>query len=458
MNGMTSYAPSTTETVSGADTEKRTSVGETVETMKREAKEEAAKEDVESAPAGPPTYEFPDGGREAWSVVIGAWLVSFSTFGYINAYGVYQDYYQTHQLSNYSASSISWIGSLQLAFIFWGGVMTGRLFDKGHMRITVFVGSVLSVFSLMMTSLASTYYQILLSQGVGLGLGLGLLFTPAISCISHWFRRRRALANGVLASGSSTGGIIFPIMLNKLANNPNVGYAWAVRATAFVVLGCLVLANLLLKTRLPKREHGIIVDFSVFKDKTYTIYVLGCFFVLFGIYLPFFFLQQYAIQQGVNENLAFYSLTFLNAASVFGRVLPNFLADYVGPLNVLIPACFVTSILIFVLLAVKSAAGMIVYALVFGFFSGSYVSVIPAGTASLTTDMATIGIRIGMSFFMVGFAGLFGTPVVGAIIAHQGGSTYWGATTFSGLVCFIGVGFLVWARQRQARKTGSWRV
>ncbi|KZT25256.1 MFS monocarboxylate transporter-like protein [Neolentinus lepideus HHB14362 ss-1] len=463
MTGAISYAPSTTETVSGGDPAKRPS-GESavdndnIENEKKVQDAEAATKKVESTPAGPPTYEFPDGGKVAWSVVVGAWLVSFSSFGYVNAYGVYQDYYQTHQLSEYSASTISWIGSLQLAFIFWGGVMTGRLFDKGYMRIIVLIGSVLTVFALMMTSLAKTYYQIILAQGVALGLGLGLLFTPAISCISHWFRRRRALANGVLASGSSTGGIIFPIMLNKLANNPNVGYAWAVRATGFVVLGCLVVANLLLRTRLPPREHGRIVDFSVFKDKTYTIYVVGCFFVLFGIYLPFFFLQQYAIQQGVDQNIAFYSLAFLNAASLFGRVIPNFLADYVGPLNVLIPACFMTSILIFVFLSVKSAAGVVLYALVFGFFSGSYVSVIPAGTASLTKDMATIGIRIGMSFFVVGFAGLFGTPVVGAIISRQGGSTYWGAATFSGLVCFIGVAFLVWARQRQVRKTGTWRV
>ncbi|EPQ56604.1 MFS general substrate transporter [Gloeophyllum trabeum ATCC 11539] len=460
MNGTTSYAPSTTETATEKnDTERRQSVGD-VDEQKDEEKEQTVTKEIDAEAASPPTYDydFPDGGWQAWSVVVGSWLVSFSTFGYINAYGVYQDYYQTHQLADYSASAITWIGSLQLAFIFWGGMLTGRLFDKGYMRHLVFAGSVLSVFCLMMTSLAKSYYQILLAQGVGLGLGFGLLYVPAISCISHWFRRRRALANGVLASGSSTGGIVFPIMLNKLANNPNIGYGWAVRATGFVVLGCLLVGNFLLKTRLPRREHGAVLDFSMFKDVTYSIYVVGCFFVLFGIYLPFFFLQQYAIQQGISENIAFYSLAFLNAASLFGRVVPNFVADYVGPLNVLIPACFVTSVLIFIFLAVHTPAGVVVYALVFGFFSGTYVSVIPAGTASLTADMATIGIRIGMSFFVVGFGGLFGSPVIGAIIARQGGGTYWGAAVFSGIVCLIGTAFLVWARQRQVAKTGSWKA
>ncbi len=31
--------------------------------------------------------DFPEGGTRAWLVVLGAYCVSFSTFGYVNAYG-----------------------------------------------------------------------------------------------------------------------------------------------------------------------------------------------------------------------------------------------------------------------------------------------------------------------------------------------------------------------------------
>ncbi|KDQ61330.1 hypothetical protein JAAARDRAFT_30747 [Jaapia argillacea MUCL 33604] len=458
----TTYAPSaapstTSTTIVDRDVEKSASNDRPV-TADTDVPTKDEQITTQTVPAPGPPGDFPDGGWEAWSVVAGAWLTSFCTFGYINAYGVYQNYYQLHQLSNYTPSDISWIGSLQLGFIFWGGIFVGRLFDMGHLRWLLLFGSIWTVFSLMMVSLATTYWQIILAQGVALGLGLGVLFIPAVSTISHWFKYRRAAANGVLASGSSCGGIIFPIMLNKLANNPNIGFGWAVRATGFVVMGCLIAANLLLKTRLPKRKHGKFVDFGVFKDTTFAIYTAGAFFVLLGLYLPFFYLQSYALLKGIDQNLAFYSLTILNAASLFGRVVPNYLADGFGTLNILIPACFAASALIFVFLAVHTAAGLIVFAIFFGFFSGTYVSIIPAGTASLTKDMSTIGIRNGMSFFMVGWAALFGTPIAGAIVSHQGGETFWGAVVFSGVSALFGVGLLVWARERQVKVKGTWRV
>lgn len=41
----------------------------------------------EEAKAGLPQMTFPEGGIRAWSVVAGAFCISFCTFGYLNAYG-----------------------------------------------------------------------------------------------------------------------------------------------------------------------------------------------------------------------------------------------------------------------------------------------------------------------------------------------------------------------------------
>jgi hypothetical protein len=91
------------------------------------------------------------------------------------------------------------------------------------------------------------YYQIFLAQGIGMGIGMGLLFLPAISVTSHYFRQRRVAAMGVVLSGkslpcfhmhradllagSSLGAVIYSIMLNNLFNG-SAGFAWGVRCAA----------------------------------------------------------------------------------------------------------------------------------------------------------------------------------------------------------------------------------
>ena len=58
---------------------------------------------------------------------------------------------------------------------------------------------------MMMTSLATEYYQVFLAQGLVVGIGSGLLFTPAISLVGTYFVKKRALATGIAACGSSLG-------------------------------------------------------------------------------------------------------------------------------------------------------------------------------------------------------------------------------------------------------------
>lgn len=69
----------------------------------------------------------------------------FATFGYQNAYGVFQDFYGRAETG--TASQVSWIGSTQLFFIASIGLFSGRLVDLGHFRWVMLGGSLLYVFS-----------------------------------------------------------------------------------------------------------------------------------------------------------------------------------------------------------------------------------------------------------------------------------------------------------------------
>ena len=51
----------------------------------------------------------------------------------------------------------------------------------------------------MLLSLCTEYYQIFLCQGIGIGLGFGFLMNLTVGVPAQWFRRRRAVAMGVVS-------------------------------------------------------------------------------------------------------------------------------------------------------------------------------------------------------------------------------------------------------------------
>ncbi|OHE96512.1 hypothetical protein CORC01_08110 [Colletotrichum orchidophilum] len=64
-----------------------------------------------------------------------------------------------------------------------------------------------------MTSLATEYRQIFLAQGLCIGVGQGL---PSVTLISTYFFRKRVFAVTTAATGTSTGGVIFPAIIQYL--------------------------------------------------------------------------------------------------------------------------------------------------------------------------------------------------------------------------------------------------
>jgi MFS family permease len=134
----------------------------------------------------------------------------------------------------------------------------------------------------MMASISTKYYQFILSQGVCSALGASMIFYPSMSAVTTWFFRRRALALGITASGSSLGGVIFPIMVERLI--PEVGFPWTMRICAFLILGIMILCNLTVVSRIPPRPRPVRPrDFVVpFKEATFSLLAFGTFLEWMG--------------------------------------------------------------------------------------------------------------------------------------------------------------------------------
>lgn len=366
--------------------------------------------------------------------------------GVINTWGSFQTYYEQNVLSDVSSSSIAWIGSLQSFLLMLFGVVTGPLFDAGYFRGLVSFGTFMLPFGLMMTSISTKYWHFILAQGVCIGLGSGCLFVPSVAILPQYFKNKRGFANGLAASGSSIGGVIYPIMFNQLQNK--AGFPWATRALGFLSFGTCCISFCLMRMRFQPKEKRKLVQLSAYKEPAYVLFSIAMFLGFLGFYNFLFYVQSYAIDTGiVDSTLGFYLLSMLNAGSTVGRILPNFIADHTGPLNMLTPAATATAILAFAWIGVHNVPGIIVLAVLYGLCSGGFVSLPPVVMASLTKDIRDLGTRLGMMFATTSIGLLIGTPIGGAILNNT--NTYLGVQLFA--ACCLITSASIFAALRYSR-------
>ncbi|RSL93770.1 hypothetical protein BHE90_011386 [Fusarium euwallaceae] len=358
--------------------------------------------------------DFPDGGLRAWLVAIGASGAFFCTLGYTNVFGIFQAYYMFNQMPERSADDIAWIGSIQGFLIFATGAVGGPLFDRFGAWL-IRPAAVLYIFAIMMTSICKEYWQFMLAQGVLTGLANGLLMFPALAAVPQWFNANRGAAMGLSIAGSSLGAVVFPIVLSKLLTTTDLGFGWSVRITAFVMLPILAFSAICIRARLPPRRTQFFL-WSSFKQPMYVLLIVALFFGMVGMYVPLFLLPTYAIKKGMSESLASYMVAIINAASIFGRVIPGVLGDKFGRINTLIGATLATGIIVFCWPEAESNASIIVIAAVFGFCSGAIISGGSVAVTLCTDDPKNIGTYMGVGMALASFSALIGPPVSGAMI------------------------------------------
>jgi len=423
-----------------------------------------------TAPGPMDPSSFPDGGLKAWLVVFGGACRLSVSFGWINCkspihlfhncnlltmttgIGVFQAYNQTALLSSYSPSTIAWISSIEAFMMFALGPIFGFVYDSHGPRLLLLFGSFCHVFGLLMASISASYYQILLSQGICSAMGASAIFYAATCAVCTWFFHHRALALGIIAAGSSVGGVIFPILVEHLL--PKIGFPWTMRVAAFAILGILIIANVTLKSRLPPTPHPFVFGAFIkpLREPPFALMVLGSFFLFFGFFLPYNFVILQAEAIGMSRSLSAYLVAILNGASIFGRTIPPYLADRRGRFNVtIIMTVFSGIICLAIWLPSESNAPVIVFIALYGFSSGAVVSVAQACVAQIG-DIREFGLRNGVLWAIAGITALCGNPIGGALLADEAGFVH--LEIFTGVMILVGT--LGWLAVRWSLV--GWRI
>ncbi|KAJ7823790.1 MFS general substrate transporter [Mycena olivaceomarginata] len=398
--------------------------------------------DPESPNSPPPeAIVIPDGGFVAWRTIFGAWLVMLSTFGYVYAFGVQEDFYVRTLRCRFSSRPFP-----------------EKLFDNGHFHALEISGGVLFTFSYVVW-FGVIVPHLFAVQGVGMGVGLGLTFLPTLGIVVHHFRRKRGLASGIVLSGSSVGATIFPIRYDSHLV-PKLGFGKTIRATAAIIPPCLVLGNLLMRTRLPSRRNNPAAPSvnikSFFSDVEYIWAMAGLMFSALGVFFPIIYIQLFSVQHRVDNTLAFYSVAMMNVSGGIVRIIATHLGDVYGPFNVQMTCSFCCGVLVWAMLGIHNGASLVVISILYGAFSGTWISLGFACIASLARSPEEVGARSGIALAVMSLGVLASAPIQGALLGSN--FTWIKAVAFSTTLMFTGAACSATARTLLAQRKSSRRV
>lgn len=162
-------------------------------------------------------------------------------------------------------------------------------------------------------------------------------FYPVTGAISEWFDESRGLALGIAASGSSVGGIFWPLLLDKLFETMSeeaVHRIIAIISAPLLLLSCFLVRERKEVARRDKsgseaRPWTSSISKAVFDWRFISLSL--CLMILYcGMLVPFYYVSLYAKDNGIEKSMAHNLLAVTYTGSFFGRIGAGWLADRVG--------------------------------------------------------------------------------------------------------------------------------
>ncbi|CAO3573113.1 unnamed protein product [Mortierella alpina] len=421
-----------------------------------------------------------DGGPRAWLVVFGSFLVhsfAFAPTEYV--FGIFELHYHD-VFPNATASSIAFVGTTGSAVTYLAGFLAGIVADRFGFRITAFAGTIIMTVSLVLASFSTQLWHLYLTQGILFGIGASLAYYPSIAVPSHYFTKKRGLATGLAVSGVGVGGLVLAPLTHLLIDKFDI--FWTLRILAAL---CLVVCGVASSLIVERKEHA---DFDsaastpkpsvekcedlgslaspqsadsekrpffealkVFKDARFLSLSLAELAASVGFLIPLYYMQTYSVFIGISAERGALILGLSNGASFAGRILLGLVSDYVSNARVLLFCSWATAFSVLVLWTVSRSFGMMLLTgLMYGFFAGGYVSLVPVAVAESfgTKHMAS---TIGLMYATGGLGMLGGAPLAGFLldvtkpnISYLPVTLTAGVTMLLGAVCITSWAYLNW--------------
>ncbi|KAF9414761.1 hypothetical protein BGZ94_000287 [Podila epigama] len=382
----------------------------------------------------------PDGGLRAWLVVLGSFLIHtfcFAPTEYI--FGMFEHHY-LEIFADSSHGSIALIGTIGSSTTYFAGFVSGVAADRFGYRITALLGTATMAVALILASFATQVWQL-------------LIYFPAIGAPSHWFDAKRGFALGLAVSGTGLGGLALAPATQALIDSLGVG--WTLRALAlFCVIVCGTASFLIVERESGKEVpepvtpssdvemgavseklasssspstpeesepkmgglKGFFSELKVFKNPQFLSLTCAEVAASIGFLIPMYYFQTYSVFIGLTAQNGALIAGISSGASCLGRIALGFAADRM-PKTIVVSICaWITAGSILIIWTLSKSFGVyMLFAIVYGFFAGGYVSLVPL-VVSETFGSHQVSTVIGFMYAVSGVGMLSGAPIAGALL------------------------------------------
>lgn len=133
----------------------------------------------------------------------------------------------------------------------------------------------------------------------------------------------------------------------------------------------------------------------------------------------------------------------------------NAMATNLGLFNMLIIVIVAMGALTFALFGVLSPGAVIAFSILYGFFSGAFLSLSAPAILGMAKNVDEAGMSLGLAYFISSFAFLTGAPIDGALLGNVNDPRWYRPTVFSGAVLMVGAVFFTSARFLLVKRRGT---
>ena len=370
-----------------------------------------------------------------WVVVIACLIITTTILGISYSFGVF--FKSLESEFGLTRGAISGVFSVYMLLNCVFSILGGWALDRYGPRIIVLLMGLFTGLSLLLTSQASSPWQLFISYGLLLAIGTGATYIVVMSTTSRWFDKKRGLALGITGSGTGLGTLLVAPFATYLISN----LGWRM---AYIIIGSIAWLVVIPLSRLLKKnpaEIGALPDgaksgsgemgieeprregntrpteFSLLQaSRTSNFWLLGAIWLLYSFcYLMLLtHIVPHATDIGMSVMEAAVILSLMGGSNIAGRLLMGRVSDSIGRKATAITCALLVVGAMMWLIWSQDLWMLYLFGIVFGF---SFGGLDPAVTALIgdSFGLRSIGVIMGTLNVAWGIGAAIG-PAVGGFV------------------------------------------